>query len=163
MDFRKIEKEIEKNRKDVADKLAKFSLTDVLLFLSPNEKIKKIQVEKWLPVLQWLKDKFNLETEKTESLVPPESNEKNLLTLKEMLEKMPTKKFTAFYLFALRLKSPLLALAYVENRITANEAFSLAFLEELCQNEEWGVDKEAEECREQIKKELQEIDAYLKS
>lgn len=162
-DFKQAENEIAENKAEIADKLAGFSLTDVLLFLCPNDKIRKVQVQKWLPVLQWLKEKFNLEMEKTESLLPPDSNEKNLLVFKNIMEEMPIKKFTAFYFVALKLKSPLLALAYVEGKISIDEAFNLAFLEELCQNEEWGVDAEAAENREQIRRELQEADAYFRS
>lgn len=162
-DFKQAEKEIAENKDEIADKLAGLSLTDVLLFLCPNDKIRKRQVQKWLPVLRWLNKKFNLEMEKTESLLPPDSNEKNLQVFKKILEEMPIKKFTAFYFTALKLKSPLLALAYVEGKISMDEAFNLAFLEELCQNEEWGVDTEAAENRAQIRKELQETDVYFKS
>jgi len=162
IDFKKAEKSLKENKKEVVEKLANFSLTDVLLFLSPNEKIRKVQAEKWLPVLQWLNNKFNLALEKTESLTPPEGNEKNLQILQKMLESLSLKKFTAFYLVALRLKSPLLALAYVENKISIEQAFELAFLEEFCQNQEWGVDKEAEESRNALKSELCEVDRYFK-
>ena len=74
---------------------------------------------------------------------------------------MSLKTLTAYYLAAVRLKSPLLALAFAEKKISASEAFDLAYLEELYQSKSWGVDDEAEQGRQCVKNELFEIDDFL--
>ena len=74
---------------------------------------------------------------------------------------MSLKTLTAYYLAAVRLKSPLLALAFAEKKITASEAFELAYLEELYQSKSWGVDEEAEQSRQCVKNELLEIEEFL--
>lgn len=161
IDFRQAEEEIKAHKSEVIEKLVNFSFTDVILFWSPKEDIKKLQTEKWLPVLEWLDKRFSLTLKKTENLIPPQQNEHNRDSFTEILNQMSLKSLTAFYLAAVQLKSPLLALAFVEDKITAAEAFELAYLEELYQSESWGVDEEAEKSRQNIKEELLRIEDFL--
>jgi chaperone required for assembly of F1-ATPase len=161
IDFTGITKDISARKEEVTDKLIKFSFTDVLLFWSANDEIKAVQVQKWTPILEWLGARFSLNLEKTDTLAAPKSNEDNYERFKDILLALPDKKLTVFYLAALLLKSPLLALALIDGRINADEAFDLAFLEEIEQNKRWGVDSECLSRRQQIKAELHEIAGYL--
>lgn len=161
LDFKQAEKEIKEHRSEVIEKLVEFSFTDVILFWSANDDIKSLQTEKWLPVLKWLNNRFKITLKETDGLTPPPQNENNRAGFTEILEKMSLKALTAYYLAAVRLKSPLLALALVEKKITASEAFELAYLEELYQSKSWGVDEEAEQGRQCVKNELLEIEEFL--
>ncbi len=161
LDFKQAEKEIKEHRSEVIEKLVEFSFTDVILFWSANDDIKSLQTEKWLPVLKWLNNRFKITLKETDGLTPPPQNENNRAGFTEILEKMNLKTLTAYYLAAVRLKSPLLALALAEKKITASEAFELAYLEELYQSKSWGVDEEAEQGRQCVKKELLEIEEFL--
>ncbi len=161
LDFKQAEKEIKEHRSEVIEKLVEFSFTDVILFWSANDDIKSLQTEKWLPVLKWLNNRFKITLKETDGLTPPPQNENNRAGFTEILEKMNLKTLTAYYLAAVRLKSPLLALALAEKKITASEAFELAYLEELYQSKSWGVDEEAERGRQCVKKELLEIEEFL--
>ena len=161
LDFKQAEKEIKEHRSEVIEKLVEFSFTDVILFWSANDDIKSLQTEKWLPVLKWLNNRFKITLKETDCLTPPPQNENNRAGFTEILEKMNLKTLTAYYLAAVRLKSPLLALALAEKKITASEAFELAYLEELYQSKSWGVDEEAEQGRQCVKNELLEIEEFL--
>ncbi len=161
IDFKQAEKEIKEHRLEVIEKLVEFSFTDVILFWSANEDIKKCQTEKWLPVLKWLNNRFKITLKETDGLTPPPQNENNRAGFTQILEKMNLKTLTAYYLASVRLKSPLLALAFAENKISASEAFDLAYLEELYQSKSWGVDDEAEQSRQCVKNELLEIERFL--
>ena len=161
LDFKQAEKEIKEHRSEVIEKLVEFSFTDVILFWSANDDIKSLQTEKWLPVLKWLNNRFKITLKETDGLTPPPQNENNRAGFTDILEKMNLKILTAYYLAAVRLKSPLLALALAEKKITASEAFELAYLEELYQSKSWGVDEEAEQGRQCVKKELLEIEEFL--
>lgn len=161
LDFKQAEKEIKEHRSEVIEKLVEFSFTDVILFWSANDDIKSLQTEKWLPVLKWLNNRFKITLKETDGLTPPPQNENNRAGFTDILEKMNLKTLTAYYLAAVRLKSPLLALALAEKKITASEAFELAYLEELYQSKSWGVDEEAEQGRQCVKKELLEIEEFL--
>lgn len=161
LDFKQAEKEIKEHRSEVIEKLVEFSFTDVILFWSANDDIKSLQTEKWLPVLKWLNNRFKITLKETDGLTPPPQNENNRAGFTDILEKMNLKTLTAYYLAAVRLKSPLLALALAEKKITASEAFELAYLEELYQSKSWGVDEEAEQGRQCVKNELLEIEEFL--
>lgn len=161
INFKQAEKDIKEHRSEVIEKLVEFSFTDVILFWSANEDIKKLQTEKWLPVLKWLNNRFKITLKETDGLTPPPQNENNRAVFMQILEKMSLKTLTAYYLAAVRLKSPLLALAFAEKKISASEAFDLAYLEELYQSKSWGVDDEAEQGRQCVKNELLEIDDFL--
>ena len=161
LDFKQAEKEIKEHRSEVIEKLVEFSFTDVILFWSANDDIKSLQTEKWLPVLKWLNNRFKITLKETDGLTPPPQNENNRAGFTEILEKMSLKTLRAYYLAAVRLKSPLLALALAEKKITASEAFELAYLEELYQSKSWGVDEEAEQGRQCVKNELLEIEEFL--
>lgn len=161
INFKQAEKDIKEHRSEVIEKLVEFSFTDVILFWSANEDIKKLQTEKWLPVLKWLNNRFKITLKETDGLTPPPQNENNRVVFMQILEKMSLKTLTAYYLAAVRLKSPLLALAFAEKKISASEAFDLAYLEELYQSKSWGVDDEAEQGRQCVKNELFEIDDFL--
>lgn len=161
INFKQAEKDIKEHRSEVIEKLVEFSFTDVILFWSANEDIKKLQTEKWLPVLKWLNNRFKITLKETDGLTPPPQNENNRAVFMQILEKMSLKTLTAYYLAAVRLKSPLLALAFAEKKISASEAFDLAYLEELYQSKSWGVDDEAEQGRQCVKNELFEIDDFL--
>lgn len=69
----------------------------------------------------------------------------------------------AFYLAALDMRSVLLAAALVKGHLNAEEVYEAAFLEELWQAENWGIDEEAEEKRRELKAELEEIEDFLKT
>ncbi len=162
IDFARISKEIANSRQDVVGQLIKFSLTDVILFWSTEADLKNLQNEKWYPILHWLNERFSLTYQKTESFTPPK-NENNLAQLKQVLNAMSLPQFTAYYLASVRLKSPLLALSLVEGKITASDAFELSCLEELYQSKSWGVDAEAEQCRQSTKDELIQIEEYIQN
>ena len=98
----------------------------------------------------------------TDGLDVPKENEKIVDELKVFLEKLSDKKLTALYLAALDMRSVILAMALVQGRLDAEEAYKAAWLEELWQAEKWGIDPEADSKRLEQKKDLQEIEAFLK-
>ena len=59
------------------------------------------------------------------------------------------------------LRSILLALALVKGRLSTDDAFEAAFVEEIWQAKIWGIDEEAEKRRQAIHSELKEIEKFL--
>lgn len=161
IDFKSAEKEINCNKDILIKKLSDFILTDVLLFWSGNEEIKKIQQEKWLPVLNWLGNHFSLNMEKTENIDIPTGNKAYQKIFEKIIKDMDCKSLTAFYLTATRTKSPLLSIAMLNKKINPEETFDLAYLEEIYQSKKWGIDERAEKARKEIALELKEIYEYI--
>mgnify|MGYP001133532183 CR=1 FL=1 len=153
--------EIGKSRKEVIDRLVVFSQTDMLLFWGHEKDLIERQEKVWGPILQWANNEINVEFVKTQGLDVPE-NKASGEKLKDYLNSFSDKELAAFYVAALNMKSVLLAIALVKKRLSADEAFNAAFLDELWQAESWGVEKEAEKRRIELKKELHEIEDFLK-
>lgn len=157
IDFDKIKDSVKQERAEITKRLVEFAQTDVLLFWSGNSEVHKLQEKQWLPVLKWLRKRFGMHVIQTEALTPPVSNVDSLKIFTDILNNLSLDNFSAFYLAAVRMKSPLLALALVERQVNADEAFNLAYLEEIWQSEKWGKDENAENRRCQIKQEINQI------
>ena len=161
--FDEAQKYISENREQVTDLLTDFSQTDVLLFLCPNAEIKKTQEQKWLPVLAQINQILNTVFKATDALEVLSQNKNSAEVFKKMLKTLSLKQLTALYLAATNLKSPLLGFAMLQQKMSAVEAFDLAYLEELCQNERWGEDAEAVEKRRKVFEVLQQVEDYIKN
>lgn len=153
--------EIGKNRTEIIDRLVKLSQTDMLLFWGQEKDLIVQQEKVWGPLLEWANKEINVDFVKTQSLEVPE-NQTSGEKLKNYLSSFSDKELAAFYLAALNMKSVLLAIALVKKRLNAEQAFKAAFLEELWQAENWGMESEAEKRRGELKKELQEIENFLR-
>ena len=158
----KTAKEIGKDREEVIDRLVRFALTDMMLFWGQNEDLVKRQEKIWGPLLEWANEEINTKFIRTQSLDVPEQEKTSGYRLKAFLEKLSDKELAAFYVAALNMKSVLLAAALVKGRIDAKQAFEAAYLEELWQAENWGVEEEAEKRRAEVRQELVEIEKFLK-
>ena len=157
----KTAREIGKNREEVIDRLVRFALTDMMLFWGQNEDLVKRQEKIWGPLLEWANEEINTKFIRTQSLDVPEQEKTSGYRLKAFLEKLSDKELAAFYVAALNMKSVLLAAALVKGRIDAKQAFEAAYLEELWQAENWGVEEEAEKRRAEVRQELVEIEKFF--
>lgn len=161
--FDEAQKYISENREQVTDLLADFSQTDVLLFYCTQPEIRKLQEQKWPPILDLCNQNLNTVFKADESLNVLPENKKSAEIFKNELRTLSLKQLTALYLAATNLKSPLLGFAMLQQKMSAAEAFDLAYLEELCQNERWGEDAEAVEKRRKVFEVLQQIEDYIKN
>ncbi len=155
--------EIGANRTEIIEKLIQYFLTDMLFFWSSEKEVAERQQKEWQPLLDWAKNEFETDFIKTQTLNVPEQEEKSGWRLKLFLESLSDRELVAFYVAATNMRSVLLAVALIKGRISADQAFRAAFLEELVQAESWGVDEEAEKKRGALKQELIEIENFLKN
>lgn len=158
----RLELDVNENREEIINKMVQFSLTDVLLFWGKSKDLMAAQEKEWKPLLLWAEQELNTKLMSTHDLDVPEQNKQSGYRLKILLESLSNKELAAFYVAALNTRSPLLALALVKGRISAEEAFSASFLEELWQAKQWGNDEDAEQRRKDMKKELLEVEKFLK-
>lgn len=156
------EKEIAAYREEIIQRLLQFSMTDMLLFWGADKELVKRQEQQWLPVLEWARDEFKAEFVKTHGLEVPEANKAAAIRLQNFMESLSDKELAAFYLAALNMRSVLLAAALIKGRLSAEQAYQAAYLEELFQAEKWGSDAEAAAKREERRQELLGIASFLK-
>ncbi len=161
-DWQAIEKDVAKNKTALIERMVNFALNDVLLFWSTDEKVQKEQEEKWTPIIVWANETVNVEFKKTSTLEVSQDNVNTASKLKEYLSSLSNKELSAFYVAALNMRSVLLALALVKEKISAKEAFELSELEELYQARKWGSEPVAEARRNSIKNILVCTEEYLR-
>lgn len=161
VDFNKIQEDVKRNREELIDRLVNFSLNDVLLFWSSDDKLLAEQKAKWTPVLSWVNNAVNARFYTTSGLDVPKENQDTAMRLKKYIDSFSDKELTAFYIAALNMRSVLLALAMVKGKISADEAFELSELEELYQARKWGNEPVAEARRNSIKDTLLNAESYL--
>lgn len=154
--------EIRNCRQDVIDRLVQFAPTDSLLFWGNNDELIKKQEQLWNPILNWANREINAKYITTRYLNVPEQDPYSLSNLKNFMENLSDKELAAFYLAAVNTKSELLAAALVKGHITAEQAFDAANLEELWQSEHWGRESTSEQRRQDLKRELHDIEQFLR-
>ena len=125
--------ELAPRRVETEADLLRFVVTDVLLF--------------WSKV--------------TTGLDVPEQDPCLVQSLQQSLAQMSLKKLSAMLAAALDMRSVLLAWALVEHRISAEEAYQAAWLEEIWQAEKWGADEAAEAKRQDYRRNLTEVETFL--
>lgn len=160
--LQKTAEEIGKSRDEVIDRLVNFSQSDLLLFWGQEKDLIARQEEVWGPLLQWASQELNADLHKTQELDVPDTNSASKGRLRDYLSTFSDKELAAFYVAALNMKSVLLALALVRGKINAEQAYAAAYLDELWQAENWGVEEEAEARRQELKQELVDVEAFLK-
>lgn len=145
--------EISANRLNLTQALLCFVETDTLLFL-PEDKV----VEEALNCSnQVLHTSFELAF----GLDVPTVNLAQRQSVLSYLDMLPIKKFMSVYLLATELRSVLLAVLYVEKKLSVDEIFRLAFYEELLQQKQWGCLEENISFHNKVKQKLEEIENYL--
>ena len=158
MSFSDVEKYALQNKEEVISLLCEYVSTDTILFWNTDEKLDILQQQKWQPIIDFANREIGLNLQKTYNLFPQNANHQNL---KKYIRTLYLNELTALYAASSELKSVLLAIAFIKGKISAEEAFQRAFLEEFYQNKQWGTDKEAEEKRQQIKQRMVAIEGYL--
>ncbi len=163
LNLKKLSEDVTQNRQEVIEKLTSFLVTDMLFFWGTDEDLISRQEDVWRPLLDWAKTFFDTDFHETHGLEVSEKNRSAEELLRLFMNNLSNDELAAFYEAALDMRSVLLAAAFVKNRITSDEAFNAAFLEELWQNENWGSDEEAVSRREDIHDELRQIEEFLRS
>lgn len=153
---------IAENRQEIVDALVKLSVTDLLFFWGTERELVKEQEKQWLPIIKWLEDVvLHYKLVQTQSLDVPQQNPTFVTVFQGFLDNMSDKKLAVFYVATMTLRSVLLASAFVQKKITSDEAFNAAFVEELWQNRMWGATDEAEEKQKNIKVELDMLEKEI--
>jgi len=161
MELFKSEQYIKEHRAETIEKMCVFAQTDLLMFWSDNPDVYAIERKIWQPFIDLLQNEIKESFNISNSLQVP-NNDKCILKLKEKLQAFTDKELTVAFLTALQTKSVILGMSLLNRNITTDKIFEAAFLEDIYQNKQWGVDEEALQKREQTKYELQKLKEYLK-
>ena len=139
-------------RGELTNNLLDFVVTDCLLFV--DDSIPKEDIVCAVDKVNLL---LNTEYMITDALNVLDINKKQRSKLKQYFDDLSDIDFVKIYFVATELKSVLLAILLIENKISTDEAFSLSIYEEDYQQKKWGINEEIIERQNTIKARLYDI------
>lgn len=140
---------------------AAYGMSDLLCYRAeaPDPLIAK-QAQGWDPILAWAKTQFGIVLQVTHSVLPIEQPAQTEEILKQVAGE-DAFRLTGLAHTAALLGSGVLALALEQGEISPEQAYELAFLDDLFQIETWGRDEEAQVRLDNIALEIKAIARYL--
>ena len=119
--------------------------------------LEKIQSKMFDPLVLFVKEKFMLDFQVENSVIPFKQDNKNVIVLNKILKKLDNLKFTTYYFINNLTNSNIIALNFLVNNIKLQHIWYCLSLDETYSFRKWGKDKEAIEMLNNKKKELDEI------
>ncbi|MDO1583761.1 ATP12 family chaperone protein [Rhizobium oryzicola] len=149
----------------VFEDILRFSTSDMLCYRADGpENLVLRQREQWDPILDWAASSLGARFILIEGIMPQEQPRETISALSAALRKYDNAlDLAALHTVTTLTGSALLALAFAEGQISADEAWALAHLDEDWTNEHWGVDAEAELRRSKREQELRAAVAVFRS
>lgn len=145
----------------ILDEILGFVLHDLVCYRVPHPaSLAERQARYWQPLLDKFCARHGVTLDVSETLGGVE-NAKALPSLRAALETWGGHELVALYGLTQSMGSFVLAKTLADGDVTAQEAFQLAFLEELHQAEAWGMDAEAERRRARIAQDIAHCARYL--
>lgn len=114
------------------------------------------------PILAWAKERFDIALVTTGGLMPVAQPSRNRQLLTDILAAHDSWNLAAFAAAVKLLGSAVLALALLEGRLSAQEVFALAHLEEAYETQKWGKDEEKEKLLGAKKEDIQSVETFLR-
>jgi chaperone required for assembly of F1-ATPase len=146
---------------ETAHAFAAYVMSDLLCYRAEHpDKLVEKQADSWDPLLTWAKARFDVSLAVTAGILPIEQPEENRARFVAAAGEEPF-RLTALAHLAALLGSAILALALAEAHITPRQTYELAFLDDLYQMEEWGIDEEAQARLDKIELEIATVAGYL--
>jgi chaperone required for assembly of F1-ATPase len=106
------------------------------------------QHERWDPLLIWATEHFGARLHATTGIMPVRQPEECVARLDEAIAALDAYALAAGHVITTLTGSAVLALAFIHGRLSAEEAWEHAHLDEDFQIEQWGEDAEAKKRRE---------------
>lgn len=134
--------------------IAKYAETDLLCYRAEDAALAERQAAAWQPWLDWAEATFGAELCVTPGIMPIRQSASALAALHAAVAGLSPVALSALGVLVPALGSCVLGLAVLHGRLEAGDAHRLAVLDELFQEERWGLDWEAEERRERVSADL---------
>lgn len=134
--------------------LAAYGETDLLCYRAAEPALAEKQARLWQPWLDWAARELQAPLAVTEGLMPVRQPTASLAALAGAVAVHPPLALAALGVLVPALGSLVLGLAVARGALPVAEAHRLAVLDELHQEEQWGLDWEAEERRARVAEDL---------
>jgi chaperone required for assembly of F1-ATPase len=142
-------------RAEVVAEIAKYATTDLLCYRAaePPELVER-QKRLWQPLLDWAELRLNAALVVTEGVTPVPQDPAALAAIEHAIAAHDAMLLMALQLATTACGSVILGLALLAGRLSADEAFAAAQLDESFQIEQWGEDPEQTQRRAALKEDI---------
>jgi chaperone required for assembly of F1-ATPase len=150
------------HKDEVAAEVVKFAGSDLLCYRAEApEGLVALQAKAWNPVLHWLEHELGARFLLGEGVMPVEQSQAVLDGVARMVAPYDSMTLTALHVMTTLMGSAALALAHAKGRLSADDAWAAAHVDEDWQIAQWGVDVEAAERRAKRWREMQAASRFL--
>lgn len=144
-----------REREQITADVLRFASSELLCYRAEEADLAQRQQSAWDPVLAWLAQKHHARLVVTTGMSNIAQPADALLALDQAVKARDDYALTALHAAAAITGSIALALALLEGRLTAAEAFACSQLDESYQAEKWGQDRAAAERAKSLARELE--------
>jgi chaperone required for assembly of F1-ATPase len=146
---------VEPRNADVIGEIAKYATTDLLCYRAdePRELIER-QAQIWQPLLDWTEARFAAPLTVTQGVLPVTQDPATLAAIERAIAAHDSLQLVALHLATTACGSVVLGLALLAERLSPEEAFAAAALDESFQIERWGEDVEQTQRRAALKEDI---------
>ncbi len=143
------------NAEPVIDEIAGFAAADHLCYWAaePRDLVER-QAQAWMPLLSWVEERYGAKLVVVEGIMHKDQPEDAVAALRAAVAERDVFALAALHTVTTISGSLVLALAVADDRISAEDAFSLSQIDEAYQAERWGTDAEAEARRNRLAAEM---------
>lgn len=130
---------------EVAADVVAFAGSDLLCYRAAGpDALSARQTAAWDPIVQWAASDLGARLALAEGVMPVQQNETALQSIATALEGLSPFQLAGLHVATTLTGSALLALAVLKGRLTPEQAWAAAHIDEDYQIEQWGTDEEAE-------------------
>ncbi|MEM9580031.1 MAG: ATP12 family protein [Pseudomonadota bacterium] len=134
---------------EVADMLAGYGETDLLCYRAAKpDALQRRQAEAWDPLLDWCRDSYDAPLLQIEGVMYQPQPQASLQRLRARVHQLDAFALTGFHELVTLPGSLVLGLAVYDGHISAEDAWDISRIDERFQQEQWGVDEDAEAAAE---------------
>lgn len=149
-------------RSHVVEEISGFGGTDLVCYRAdaPRELAER-QIAAWDPLLDWADGRYGARLAVTTGLMPIDQDAAALRALQTQVEAVPDWELAPLHTITTVSGSLIIGLAVLADHLDAEQAFEIGQLDESYQIDRWGMDREAEQRRRNLRTELQEAGRFL--
>jgi len=148
---------------DVAAEIVKFAGSDLICYRAEEpEALSVLQASAWDPMLRWAESALGARFATAKGVMPVHQSKEALQSVAKAVAPFDAMALAALHVMTTLTGSAVLALAHAAGRISADEAWLAAHVDEDWQTSRWGVDVEAAERRARRWAEMQAASRFLK-
>jgi chaperone required for assembly of F1-ATPase len=134
---------------EVRQDIAKYAESDLVCYRAENPQDLVVrQVRAWNPVLAWAQEALGAGFQVAEGVMPVRQSDAAIAAISNALEPYDAYRLAALHVMTSLMGSVLLALAHAKGRLSAEEAWAAAHIDEDWQVSHWGEDAEAKARRD---------------